>query len=114
MITEWYNDREYLLPFLDEMLEQSGSNEDWKREFTALIPEDMFEVYNTAAIFFTGAPLEVSMVRESKSFRPRRVWVPGLPVRPEALPGGLQAGYISVSCKGYYEAVDANDDPISA
>ena len=104
MITEWYNDREYLLPYLDEMLEQSGSNEDWKREFTALIPEDMFEVYNTAAIFFTGAPLEVSMVRESKSFRPRRVWVPG----------GLQAGYISVSCKGYYEAVDANDDPISA
>ena len=104
MITEWYNDREYLLPYLDEMLEQSGSNEDWKREFTALIPEDMFEVYNTAAIFFTGAPLEVSMVRESKSFRPRRVWVPG----------GLKAGYISVSCKGYYEAIDANDDPISA
>ena len=62
MITEWYNDREYLLPYLDEMLEQSGSNEDWKREFTALIPEDMFEVYNTAAIFFTGAPLEVSRV----------------------------------------------------
>ena len=86
------------------MLDQSGSNEDWKRKFTALIPEDMFEVYNTAAIFFTGAPLEVSMVRESKSFRPRRVWVPG----------GLKAGYISVSCKGYYEAIDANDDPISA
>ena len=98
MITEWYNDREYLLPYLDEMLEQSGSNEDWKREFTALIPEDMFEVYNTAAIFFTGAPLEVSMVRESKSFRPRRA----------------ANGDIIVQCKGYYEAVDANDDPISA
>ena len=114
MLTNSRLAREYLLPYLDEMLDQSVSNEDWKRRFTATIPEDKFEVYNTAAIFFTGAPLEVSMVRGSKSFRPRRVWVPGRPDRPAALPGGLQAGYISVSCKGYYEAVDANDDPISA
>jgi hypothetical protein len=89
MLTNSRLAREYLLPFLDEMLEQSGSNEDWKREFTALIPEDMFEVYNTAAIFFTGAPLEVKF-------------------------GVYRNGDIIVQCKGYYEAVDANDDPISA
>ena len=59
MLTNSRLAREYLLPYLDEMLDQSGSNEDWKREFTATIPEDKFEVYNTAAIFFTGAPLEV-------------------------------------------------------
>jgi len=89
MLTNSRLAREYLLPYLDEMLDQSGSNEDWKREFTATIPEDKFEVYNTAAIFFTGAPLEVKF-------------------------GVYRNGDIIVSCKGYYEAVDANDDPISA
>ena len=92
MLTNSRLAREYLLPYLDEMLDQSGSNEDWKRRFTATIPEDKFEVYNTAAIFFTGAPLEVSMVQPLKQMN----------------------GDIIVQCKGYYEAVDANDDPISA
>ena len=94
MITEWYDDREFLLPYLDEMLDQSGSIEDWKREFSATIPEDKFEVYNTAAIFFTGAPLEVpaSKYQTLKQMN----------------------GDITVYCKGYYEAVDGNDDPISA
>ena len=80
----WYDDREYLLPYFNEMLDQSGSNEDWKRRFTAIISEDRFEVYNTAAIFFTGAPL----------------------VEVKFLP---HIGDIIVSCKGYYEAIDAPD-----
>ena len=92
MIAEWYDDREFLLPYLDEMLDQSGSIEDWKREFSATIPEDNFEVYNAAAIFFTGAPLEVSTVQPLKQMN----------------------GDITVYCKGYYEAVDGNDDPSSA
>ena len=80
----WYDDREYLLPYFNEMLDQSGSNEDWKRRFTAIISEDRFEVYNTAAIFFTGAPLEVKF-------------------------GVYRNGDIIVRCKGYYEAIDAPD-----
>ena len=82
MLTNNLNDdRDYLLPYFDKMLEWNGSKEDWKRRFNAYIPFADFEIYNAAAIFFTGAVAKSDCL---------------------------------VLCKGYYEAIDGNDDPISA
>ena len=92
MLTNNLNDdRDYLLPYFDKMLEWNGSKDDWKRRFNAYIPFADFEIYNAAAIFFTGAPLEIVG------------WA-----------GAVGKSDCLVLCKGYYEAIDGNDDPISA
>ena len=93
MLTNNYNDRDYLLPYFDKMLEWNGSKDDWKRKFNAVIPVDEFTEYNAAAVFFTGAGLEI-VVHMDKVER--------------------GTGDVIVLCKGYYEAIDGNDDPISA
>ena len=93
MLTNKYNDRDYLLPYFDKMLEWNGSKEDWKRRFNAQIPFADFDIYNEAAIFFTGGPLEIVVWMGEK---------------------GSPTSDVLVLCKGYYESVDANDDPISA
>ena len=43
-----------LKPLFDKMTETSS---DWKSHFTAVIPEDKFNDYNDAAVFFTASPL---------------------------------------------------------
>ena len=94
MLTNNLNDdRDYLLPYFDEMLEWNGTKEDWKRRFNAQIPYAMFNEYNEAAIFFSGGPLEIVAWMGKK---------------------GSPDSDVLVLCKGYYEAIDANDDPISA
>ena len=94
MLTNNLNDdRDYLLPYFDKMLEWNGSKDDWKRLFNAQIPFADFDIYNEAAIFFTGGPLEIVAWMGKK---------------------GSPDSDVLVLCKGYYESIDANDDPISA
>ena len=84
LTNKYHDDRDALLPYFDKMLEWNGSKEDWKRRFNAYIPFEDFEIYNTAAIFFTGAPLEIVG------------WA-----------GAVGKSDCLVLCKGYYEAVGA-------
>ena len=93
MLTNSRLAREYLLPYFDKMLEWNGSKDDWKRRFNAQIPYAEFNICNEAAIFFAGAELEIVALMVKK---------------------GSPNSDVLVLCKGYYEAVDGNDDPISA
>ena len=67
----WYNDREFLLPFFNKLI---GNEKNWKCAFMTTVPNyditcqldngkkramNIFKIYNEAAIFFTGAKLEV-------------------------------------------------------
>ena len=93
LTNKYHDDRDALLPYFDKMLEWNGSKDDWKRRFNAQIPYALFNDCNEAAIFFTGAKLEIVAWMGKK---------------------GAPDSDVLVLCKGYYEAIDGNDDPISA
>ena len=97
---KWFNDREFLLPFFNKLI---GNEKDWKMPFTTIVPayditcqldsgkeraKNIFEIYNRAAYFFTGAKLEE--ICEAAE--------PGL---------GDEGNFKLVTCKGYYEATGA-------
>ena len=48
--------REDLLGYFNELTEDRGN---WKMPFTAEIKSDLYEAYNEACIYFTGASLEI-------------------------------------------------------
>ena len=96
---KWLNDREFLLPFFNKLI---GNEKDWKMPFMTTVPAyditcqldsgkkramNIFEIYNRAAYFFTGAKLEVinedvARYEEGKGFK-------------------------LVKCEGYYNATGA-------
>ena len=96
----WFNDREFLLPFFNKLI---GNEKDWKCAFMTTVPNyditchldngkkramNIFKIYNEAAVFFTGAKLEV--VCEA--------------AEPDL---GDEGNFKLVTCKGYYEATGA-------
>ena len=93
---KWFNDREFLLPFFNKLI---GNEKDWKMPFMTTVPayditcqldsgkeraKNIFEIYNRAAYFFTGAKLEVIDDRTS-----------------------MQGKFKLVKCEGYYNAIGA-------
>ena len=96
---KWFNDREFLLPFFNKLI---GNEKDWKMPFMTTVPayditcqldsgkaraKNIFEIYNRAAYFFTGANLEV--------------------INEDAGRTGAEGNFKLVKCEGYYNAIGA-------
>lgn len=96
---KWFNDRDFLLPYFEALI---GNEKNWKMPFQTTVPSydivcqldsgkkrlmNVFRFYSEAAIFFTGARLEV--------------------INEDAGNYGIEGSIKLVKCEGYYNAIGA-------